>query len=351
MQHRAPSAAANFDTGEFDEIESDRDVVVLAHNDELTCCPTSVKRLGCFTQLASCVDACFSFIPPAWFIFVPYAHVIISVVAHICLYCTFSLYLGSGLPDYLHGSMLAAALLDDQTIKNIKVASVAIGVPLVLDLIVDVVTSLVSYRAGEENGAQMVYRAKEWTVRFLFVLCLTEPAFVILVAPRTDDVVVYAYISAFAKNITFVCMGCFSLTNTFDRTPREFFRSFLISATFTVGQLMMHFAAMSDNRLPQMQALASCGVYMSVLPLGLYMYYCYYFTRIIFLKTRREGGYSNVTLREYTFLAYSVATGFGIMVTCVVVFGFNGLYYYNSSLLNLEVRAVRAFFCGVTVRS
>jgi hypothetical protein len=306
--------------------------------DELTCCPTPVKRLRCFTTMAACVDRFFSFIPPSFYTYVPYGHVFIAVVAHVVLYSTFTLYIGAGLPEYLRGSILAAALRGDPTVKNIKVASVAIGVPLVLDLMFDVATSLVSYRAGKENGAQIVYRAKEWTVRLMFVLCLTEPAFVILAAPPTDDIAVFAYISAFAKNITFVCMGCFSLTNTFDRMPRQFFRSFLISALFTAGQLMMHFAAMSANQTPQVQLLAALGVYISVLPLAMYMYYCYYFTRIIFLKTRREGGFSNVTLREYLFLAYSVATGVGIIVTCIVVFGFNGLYYYNSSLMDLEVQ-------------
>ena len=40
---------------------------------------------------------------------------------------------------------------------------------------------------------------------------------------------------------------------------------------------------------------------------------------------------------EYTFLAYAVATCLGIVITIIVVFGFNGLYYYNSSLTDLEL--------------
>ena len=91
----------------------------------------------------------------------------------------------------------------------------------------------------------------------------------------------------------------------------------------------MHYAAMTDPSVA-MVTLSQVGLLLSCLPLVFYFYNCMYFLRQIWLKTRREGGFSNVSLREYTFLAYAVATCLGIVITLIVVFGFNGLYYYNS---------------------
>ena len=98
----------------------------------------------------------------------------------------------------------------------------------------------------------------------------------------------------------------------------------------------MHYAAMNDQTAG-MVLLSQVGLLLSCLPLGLYFYNCMYFLRQIWLKTRREGGFSNVSLREYTFLAYAGSTCLGIVITLIVVFGFNGLYYYNSVMCSIKI--------------
>ena len=126
--------------------------------------------------------------------------------------------------------MLDAVLSSNETLRSIKVASVSIGVILLLDLLVDFIQSFISYYRSEETVQQMTFRAKEWTVSTLFILSLVEPACVMLIVPPvpTTNAVIFAYCSAFAKNITFVCMGVFCLSNTFDKTPKEYLRSFLL---------------------------------------------------------------------------------------------------------------------------
>jgi len=98
----------------------------------------------------------------------------------------------------------------------------------------------------------------------------------------------------------------------------------------------MHYSAMTDQTAG-MILLSQVGLVLSCLPLIFYIYNCGYYLRQIWLKIRREGGFSNVSLREYTFLAYAISTCLGIAITIIVVFGFNGTYYYNSSLTDLEL--------------
>ena len=281
-------------------------------------------------NIGNFIDHSLRCISPSRFDVVPYIHVVIVVIAHVLLYGGVSYWI-ENTPEYLHDTLLAAVLSSNDTLRSIKVASVSIGVILFFDLVVDVIQSMIGYYKAEETTQQITFRAKEWTVRTLFILSLVEPACVMLIVPPvpTTPVVIFAYCSAFAKNITFVCMGVFCLSNTFDKTPKEYFRSFLLSTSFATGQIFMHYAAMT-NQTAEVVLFSQVGLLLSCLPLVLYFYNCMYFLRQIWLKTRREGGFSNVSLREYTFLAYAVSTCLGIVITLIVVFGFNGLYYYNS---------------------
>ena len=181
------------------------------------------------SQFGNFIDHSLRWIKPSRYDILPYVHVVIVVVAHVLLYGGVGYWIANA-PEYLHDTLLDAVLSSNETLKSIKVASVSIGVILLLDLLVDIVQSFISYYRSEETGKQMAFRAKEWTVRTLFILSLVEPACVMLIVPPapTTRVVIFAYCSAFAKNITFVCMGVFCLSNTFDKTPKEYLRSFLL---------------------------------------------------------------------------------------------------------------------------
>ena len=199
------------DRNRFSSIEGGEDEKESSQNDN----QQIVSNFGRF------IDNSLRCINPSRYDIVPYIHVVIVVIAHVLLYGGVSHWL-ENTPEYLHDTLLDAVLSSNETLRSIKVASVSIGVILFFDLVVDIIQSMIGYYKSEETTQQITFRAKEWTVRTLFILSLVEPACVMLIVPPvpTTPVVIFAYCSAFAKNITFVCMGVFCLSNTFDKTPK-----------------------------------------------------------------------------------------------------------------------------------
>ena len=262
---------------------------------------TNQQQSSRCSKIGVFIDHSLRFIKPSHHNIIPYIHVIIVLIAHILLYGGVSYFIDNT-PEYLHATLLDAVLSSNETLRSIKVASVSIGVILFFDLVVDIIQSMIGYYRSEETGSQMTFRAKEWTVRTLFILSLVEPACVMLIVPPvpTTPVVIFAYCSAFAKNITFVCMGVFCLSNTFDKTPKEYLRSFLLSFSFATGQICMYYAAMTDQTAGVV-LLSQIGLVLSCFPLVFYFYNCMYYLRQIWLNIRREGGFSNVSLRGEIF--------------------------------------------------
>ena len=128
---------------------------------------------------------------PSRFDIIPYIHVVIVVIAHVLLYGGVSHWIANT-PEYLRHTLLDAVLSSNETLRSIKVASVSIGVILFFDLLVDIVQSMIGYYyKAEETGQQMIFRAKEWTVRTLFILSLVEPACVMLIVPPEPTNVSY----------------------------------------------------------------------------------------------------------------------------------------------------------------
>lgn len=197
--------------------------------------------------------------------YIPYIHVLIAAAAQAILFGSL-FYNGQNYPAvYLQYSQLATTLVQPAII-NLRVATLAIGFTLILDLVVEGILSVRLSRFWKSSTGRA-----ECTIRCMFVLSLLEPNIILLAIPHNPYTVVVAHATSTLQYIMLFSASMFVLSYAYDKTPRQCCRSLLLSVTFAFAQSMHFFVSMSGNpTAASFKVLSIISIALSALPVTIY---------------------------------------------------------------------------------
>ena len=175
---------------------------------------------------------------------VPYYHTAMSLLCVLIMCATAPKYLA---PDYpLPGYLVNGTMTYSSTVFYLDVIFAAMGLPLGSDLFIDVVSHFVA-SDGDTNDInkrlQLSAKAKEWTLRFQFIVAFSLTSVARLACGIKDParLVVLMYLTQFLRTVIICVYGMFSYTNTFDAEPWQYLRSLAVSAMFIVSHMLIYY--------------------------------------------------------------------------------------------------------------
>ena len=256
-------------------------------------------------------------------VIIPYYHFMLAIVCMIVLAAsswTFGIYEVN--PNYTIPSFLTESTLqrvvNTSTFVFLDVAFAAIGLPLFCDLLMDIMGYFwVEIGEQEKLSFQTIAeKAKEWCLRFQFIVAFAVTSLVRVLGPTDDRKIVLVYLTQHLRVMIMVLFGMFSYTDTFDTTPWEHARSFGISFGLSLAQLMMYFAGVQEQT-PSISAiyltskvLACCA---SACMASLLFYQLYF----LFQRVLNPGGLTNLSTKELCFVVYGSLVGIGMIMIAV----------------------------------
>ena len=280
----------------------------------------------------------------------PYLHVVIAVIGQITIFTAYGYYTAPArtVEQYLAESPIRASLQDPLIVLIFSIMCI-ISLPLIFDLLIDVIGHFWSMRNNQEDVPieernellPLVVCGKEWIMRLMYIISLGIPSIVLKISPNDEYRPILFMMVSYMRFFTLGCMSMMSLTDTFDSTPYEYIRSLLWSIAFTFSQILMFFGNAVDQSYEQYIWYTFSKVLAGVL-CGVYLYQHMFHTRYILKRLHWGKQLREITTRELCYLLYSNVLTCGSM-TCMVILtpvNFDGYMISTADIFAHEITMI-----------
>ena len=257
------------------------------------------------------------------------------------LTCLLSSMGGHFVDDDMTNAPLFGHMFQFETV-GLRVASVAIPIPLFWDLLADIY-HLISRNTNPAfqvaEGSVLVdaewYRkmrsicAKEWWIRCTFLLAMLIPSSVLLFSDpeATLGLNIIPYLSMFFRCICLFGMTNGYLSDLYDDSIHLKIRSLLTTGIFILGILMTFFGRVSVSQFRNSGvAVGLCGIVLSSLSISVFaMRVIYHTVKIAWREFSSIE--ATITMEEYIFICYTLGTTFIVMSCFFSFYSTRGLRY------------------------
>jgi hypothetical protein len=259
-----------------------------------------------------------------------YAQVAIALIGQFVLFVVcYGFYAGTDkkISGFVVDSPLALAI-EEPVVQRMQLLCVVIVVPIVFDILVDILGYFgVSAFCSEDPNALLNPRrrladcAKEWMIRFLYLISLAFPAVLVITTDATKYTKVVIFMAAMCARLeTLFCMANFVVCDTFDKSLLSHILSLTLSLLFALsvvgeytGIVVPHSAGSPLDYTYLIARIIAC-----LAPAGFILRVGYYSYHLL-VKSYRAGGLMNLSVKELVFLTISTPLAFGMIVLYAIL--------------------------------
>ena len=186
----------------------------------------------------------------------PLVHVLVTFSVQIILYVSFYFYRTGKLPipQYLVDSSILSTF-EDEGLRVAEVISASIGFVLILDTALEIVIYFVQPKKCEKRSSgerlwpsdSFLDNLKDWSFRLLFTSAIVIPPMVLLNAPPEVSKIVYAFGLRTFQYTVIISAVLIPISDTIDRTWRQFALSISLNLTFSISDLSYFFYSCQER--------------------------------------------------------------------------------------------------------